>query len=515
MKRRTGQAEWRKWLKADPTDWLVGEDNPPVRYRTLRQIAGLPETDAQVRAARQAIVTYAPVQQTLRRLEEVLRVEPVDMAILATAGLTREEPTIERLCQSVLDGQQSRIRSQGGWGCYIGQAVGGLIRMGFGKDKRIKPMIQAIVREQRFYDGNRPGTHLRYGPPNTLCAGSHTCFSAAGWSLWALSAIPPRLRTAGVKDFLHRGADFLRAHHIYRMNHHAMKPVRSAWLKLQSPMSLGWRVDVLQLLEVATQVGLANDPAARDAVQFVLDKQGLDGRWVLEARHKDRARARKPLWESEQEGQPSKWVTLAAITQLKRCEKLLRTMKTAARSAASKTPGKSMPKPKASSAPTRREYAAYPFPCDAEDEQHVRAKWAAARLLPMLERLLRFAVEHGLQAGWHRGLVLGPKWCREWCAAEAKWVPYIHYPQAYPVCRLFFLARRGLFDTGALAEQLGMPLEDEQEKRAFDRRFRANFWRVRRAPWKDEHDEIALTLRREVELEPALHVMGEAFESLG
>lgn len=43
-------------LKADPTDWLLEENNPSVRYYTLRDILEKPENNPELREARQEIM---------------------------------------------------------------------------------------------------------------------------------------------------------------------------------------------------------------------------------------------------------------------------------------------------------------------------------------------------------------------------------------------------------------------------------------------------------------------------
>ncbi|PJH75186.1 MAG: nitrogen fixation protein NifH, partial [Anaerolineae bacterium CG_4_9_14_0_8_um_filter_58_9] len=46
-------------------DWLLEPDNPSVRYFTLRHLLDRPEDDAEVQAARRAIMTSEPVQKIL------------------------------------------------------------------------------------------------------------------------------------------------------------------------------------------------------------------------------------------------------------------------------------------------------------------------------------------------------------------------------------------------------------------------------------------------------------------
>ena len=136
--------------------------------------------------------------------------------------------------------------------------------------------------------------------------------------------MPEKLRTGEVRRFIRKGAEFLAAHRLYKSNHHGFQPIRGDWLDLHLPFGLDWRTDVLDLLNVATLVGLHDDPCVVDALRFVISKQDGRGRWRLEHRYKtgrDILAAR--VWNEETVGRPSKWITLAAVTQLKRCQNLV------------------------------------------------------------------------------------------------------------------------------------------------------------------------------------------------
>ncbi|GAG14093.1 unnamed protein product, partial [marine sediment metagenome] len=41
-------SDWKSVLKANPTDWLLEEDNPSVRYLTLIDIVEKPPNDPEV-----------------------------------------------------------------------------------------------------------------------------------------------------------------------------------------------------------------------------------------------------------------------------------------------------------------------------------------------------------------------------------------------------------------------------------------------------------------------------------
>jgi hypothetical protein len=49
-------ADWKRMLKADPTDWLLEEDNPSVRYYALTDIPVKLTDDPLVKKARKEIM---------------------------------------------------------------------------------------------------------------------------------------------------------------------------------------------------------------------------------------------------------------------------------------------------------------------------------------------------------------------------------------------------------------------------------------------------------------------------
>ena len=57
--------KWKSYLKSDPTDWLLEEKNPSVRYFTLRNLLGKKEDDEEVQEARSAIMGSKTVLKVL------------------------------------------------------------------------------------------------------------------------------------------------------------------------------------------------------------------------------------------------------------------------------------------------------------------------------------------------------------------------------------------------------------------------------------------------------------------
>jgi prenyltransferase beta subunit len=60
-------ADWRSILRADPTDWLLGRDNPSVRYFTLRDILDYSDESPETHETRRAIGDWEKVSRIFAR----------------------------------------------------------------------------------------------------------------------------------------------------------------------------------------------------------------------------------------------------------------------------------------------------------------------------------------------------------------------------------------------------------------------------------------------------------------
>jgi len=60
----------KKYLKGDPVDWLLEEENPSVRYFALKGILGKTESDPVVKQAKSQIMLEGAVPQILETQNE-------------------------------------------------------------------------------------------------------------------------------------------------------------------------------------------------------------------------------------------------------------------------------------------------------------------------------------------------------------------------------------------------------------------------------------------------------------
>jgi len=331
-------SDWRATLKADPTEWLLEEDNPSVRYFTLIDILDRPDDDTAVQTARQEIMQSGIVPDILQKQREVeyLKAYPrfytykykgLVWSLIVLAELGAElNPQIKEQCEYMLNNSQepqyggfsqnTAVRTGGGRiteviPCLTGNVVWSLIRFGYLEDLRLQKGIDWITRFMRFNDGVEDGPSVPPYDRYEMCWGAHTCHMGAVKALKALSAVPRRSRTKEIGDTIQKAVEFLLIHHIYKRSHNLQRKSKPGWLKFGFPLM--YQTDVLEILDILTELGV-KDNRMDDAISTVIAKQDDTGRWKLENTYgSDRL-----LIPIGQKDEPSKWITLRAMRVLKR-----------------------------------------------------------------------------------------------------------------------------------------------------------------------------------------------------
>jgi hypothetical protein len=196
--------------------------------------------------------------------------------------------------------------------CLWGNMVRALFDLGLWGDERLERAVEMLARS---VTGDGYDHYLKSGiqAPGFTCAANYGL--PCGWGairvLWALNAVPAAGRTPVIEAASESCKDFLLRYDIARADYPYQERISSSWFKFGYP--LGYVTDVLLNLEVLTEAGVIDDPHLKDAVALVLSKQDGQGRWKLEYSY------HRKLWlDVEQQGKPSKWVTLRAMRVLKR-----------------------------------------------------------------------------------------------------------------------------------------------------------------------------------------------------
>jgi len=331
-------SDWKSVLKEDPTDWLLEEENPSVRYLTLTGILGVPLDDTEAMKAKDAIMETGVVPQILAEQKEGGYWDKLDklytakykgtvwqLIILAELLADGSDERIRNACEFILENSQDR-ESDGfsmhrsakmGGGrhrevipCLTGNMVWSLIRLGCLSDPRVRRGISWITTYQRFDDAiEEPPQGWPYDKA-TPCWGTHTCHMGVVKALKALSEIPPDERSEDVNRTLREGVEYMLIHHVHKRSHDLSKVSKPGWRRFGFPLM--YQTDVLEILGILTQLGY-KDERMQEAVDLVVSKQDASGRWKLANNFNGRFQV-----DIEEKGEPSKWITLNALRALKR-----------------------------------------------------------------------------------------------------------------------------------------------------------------------------------------------------
>lgn len=482
--------------------WLLEPSNPCVRWRALRELLGKTDEDPEVHEAAAAVYRWPPIARVFEMAADPARfawpagIRPVaaqpcrDLAALARVGVPPGRAEL-RLAAAAL---KQRLPDRRDSDCYLPQMVAALVRFGDPDDPDVPSLVEKVAVNEVLADGDRPPTG------GGGCCDSHSCHSAVARALDCVASVPGPARTPVMRAFLARGAAYLSAHRLYQRNRHRFTPIRSEYTKLHQPWALDWLTDILDLLDIATRMGMTDSPGLAPALRLLLDKQLPDGRWPLEvAYHTDRPLIANLLGGLEEVGEPGKWVTLTALLLLRRSAGLVQQIRE----------GADFPAPPP---PPITSFVSCPSGGDPADRARLRAAWdGLPGMLAVLEGLEIFARGSGLEVGWHRGLAMGPAECREWCVSQAKLVPARTMKAAFPVARTLFLAPRGLFTVDNLAKRLQV-----EKYHSYPRPVRPGswvekaLWRLRVEKWNARWDTVGIAIGEAAELPAVTRVMAEA-----
>ena len=331
-------SDWKSVLKEDPTDWLLEEENPSVRYLTLTDILGIPEDNPEARMAEDAIMETGVVPQILAKQQDGGYWDKLDklytakykgtvwqLIILAELGADGSDERIRNVCEFILENSQDResggfsqhrsARMGGGRHsevipCLTGNMVWSLIRLGYLNDPRVQRGISWITTYQRFDDAIAEPTQGWPYDRYEICWGTHTCHMGVVKALKALSEISPDERSEDVNRTLREGVEYMLIHHVYKRSHDLSKVSKPGWKRFGFPLM--YQTDVLEILGILTRLGY-RDERMQEAVDLVASKQDSSGRWKLANTFNGRFQV-----DIEEKGEPSKWITLNALRTLKR-----------------------------------------------------------------------------------------------------------------------------------------------------------------------------------------------------
>lgn len=334
--------EWKSVLKADPADWLLEEENPGIRYFTLKDILDRPEDDMEFKIAKREIMQTGLVPEILQKQREMpylqsyprfytYKYKGIVWSLITLAELGAEvTPQIKEQCEYIFENSQemhdggfsqNTAKKTGGGRitevipCLTGNLVWSLIQFGYLDDPRLQKAIDWITRFMRFNDGVEHDSQVPPYDHYEMCWGAHTCHMGVVKVLKGLSALPVERRTKEINDTIQKATEFILIHHIYKRSHNLNRKSKPGWLKFGFPLM--YQTDMLEILDILTELGI-KDSRMDDAINILIAKQDDMGRWKAENTYN----SDRQLIPISQNDAQSKWITLRAIRVLKRYKQL-------------------------------------------------------------------------------------------------------------------------------------------------------------------------------------------------
>lgn len=302
--------------------WLLEDEDPSVRFRTLKDLLDYDDDTPEVRQAQSAVLQSSPVQVLLEKmhpagywLQENPRTRKIVgdgveygafatthfcLAYLAELGLDRTHPQVEKAAERYLSLQQPDgdwYEPDGHWyghlSCMLGYNIRTFARLGYQEDDRLKRSIEWLAHTRREDGGYLCDIHE--GKYKTKSAKS--CIRGSVKALLAFSEFPnywehPRCKQL-VDYFLHRGGIFQSAH--------PGIPVNPDMHRLSFPIT--WRANGWEVLYALSKMGCGGDKRLSAAWMELETQADRDNRFRL-----DWTPTQCP-WKVGKRGDTNKWIT--------------------------------------------------------------------------------------------------------------------------------------------------------------------------------------------------------------
>ena len=316
-------------------DWLLEEDQPSIRYRTLTEFLEKSSGDLEVKAARKDLTRLGWAKEILDRrapsgfwVSEESLYRPKYIAtnwmllILSDLGLTREDAGLGIVCESWMKrfgakdgGFDSSVKGSPKYGhlCITGNTARALVKFGYADHPRVTKAFEWFVKCQAELGGWSCWNYGN-GPRGR---------NLDSWEPLSAFAVYPRQKwTKGMKLAVEKGAEFFLQRELHKQGDRY-----EPWYRFHYPVH--YYYDLLVGLDFMTALGYSGDRRLRYSISLLKKKRRSDGRWNLDSVNPD-PESPQGTWDRkqpkkaatpfalEQPGEPSKMITLAAMKVMAR-----------------------------------------------------------------------------------------------------------------------------------------------------------------------------------------------------
>jgi hypothetical protein len=295
--------------------WLLNSESPSIRYLTLTTLLDRPDDDAEVSAARRAIMQEGLVPAILAHQDQDGHIKGErnfykpfytsthwSMLLLTELAADPADGRLQRGAEFILAATEQGARlshkpERQDWVCVWGNLLRYLAYCGRADDPRVEVVVETLA--------------LAAGPRGWGCRynGQLACAWGAARPIWGLAGLPADLRTPQVEAAAASGIRFLLegSYSLLKADYPTPGKIHPLWGRINFP--LFYQVDILFTLRALADLGALDHPGAQPALDWLEDRRQSSGHWQGSSSYQ------RHTWPDL--GETDRWVSLHAARVLK------------------------------------------------------------------------------------------------------------------------------------------------------------------------------------------------------
>lgn len=342
-----------KQIQENVINWLLEENNPPVRYLTLKNLI---KDSKAAQENKSHIMTYEVIRGILQHQEDFLNRDDKaywkykgkywQLIFLGQFFADGQHPAIEKLVHNIIEIHKKWIWKFGGQ-CLTANILAALIRLGYATHAVVKEETEKLAQQIVSNTGIKCEVMDYSLLPH--------CYMAIPKILLCFSEIPIQTRSQAVNDAIEILVQILLDNEVFIyvpgnrrqwqkilenqpkraelpegqtvkawtikekekfLNAKGLggREAKKGWLKFGFP--LHYNSDILEAMYSLACLGIPMHPNLEKPLQIIKDKMTNNGKWIMENSLNGK------MWvDVEEKGKPSKWLTYFALLVLDHFEK--------------------------------------------------------------------------------------------------------------------------------------------------------------------------------------------------
>jgi len=298
--------------------WLLEDDNPSVKYFTMKDILGEEIGAKETHDLNREILKSEPAKSILELqnsqgwwYEDNFTFKPYykntfwQLYFLSQLGINKSSETIDKAARLIIKHMQNEKGSfhsagsnSGNLACMQGITLEMLLRLGYADEDFMKKAISFLT--DFVY---RTDYRCKYRQ-------NFKCPWGTVKILKAFNLIPQDKRDETVLSAINRAIKFLLSHNIVEAKYPRKKSRSAQWFLFGFPR--GYQGDILELTSVLVDAGCSKNVSnIKAALKYISSKRQKDGTWKMDFTLNGRM-----LVDIEKKNKPSKWITFFALKTL-------------------------------------------------------------------------------------------------------------------------------------------------------------------------------------------------------